>query len=303
MSSFLFDRRRSERFAEWLDGPDRLRRHRRLSRSEAELDWGRRVWRRLDVMPHGVHATPEFREGLRAMLMMAATQREDQTTVASAGTATSEAAGPLGSLAATKRSARPVARSHRTPSTIRSASPGSGRTRAAVLVGVTAGALALSGVSAASTDSLPGDALYQVKRSSERAQLALAASDLTRGRLYLEFAHSRIQEAHQIGTGMLAEVLADMDGETISGINLLTTAAVQRGDANILSAVTAFITQQRARLSDLRQTLTASGIEPMRTSMRLLDSIEYRAAALTYALLKNCPIAAADKLGPKPGNC
>ena len=59
----------------------------------------------------------------------------------------------------------------------RSARPAAGRTRAAVLVGVTAGALALSGVSAASTNSVPGDALYQVKRSSEQAQLALAGSD------------------------------------------------------------------------------------------------------------------------------
>ena len=39
---------------------------------------------------------------------------------------------------------------------VRSVPAGGGRTRAAVLAGFTAGALALSGVSAASTDALPG---------------------------------------------------------------------------------------------------------------------------------------------------
>ena len=71
------------------------------------------------------------------------------------------------------------------------ASPGA-RARGAIVVGVAAGTLALSGVSVASGDAMPGDALYGVKRSTERAQLALAGSDLTRGQLYLDFARTRL---------------------------------------------------------------------------------------------------------------
>ena len=70
--------------------------------------------------------------------------------------------------------------------------------RGAIVVGIAAGTLALSGVSVASGEAIPGDALYGVKRSTERAQLALAGSDLTRGQLYLDFARTRLPEAHAV---------------------------------------------------------------------------------------------------------
>ena len=54
------------------------------------------------------------------------------------------------------------------------------RTRGAIIVGVACGAIAVSGMSAASENAVPGDALYGVKRSTERAQLELASSDLVR---------------------------------------------------------------------------------------------------------------------------
>lgn len=385
VSPFFFDRRRSEHFAELMDDPDRLRRHRRLSRAETEIDRDIQVGRRLQIMPLDGDATEEFRRGLRELLMAAA-QREDDGLVAAAArrtvptqapanaaaitsaampsapitsaAASAPISGPaspstfpstlpstsapmsgpmpdapaIGALARPARVVRP-ARSHRNPTGLRSQTPGTGRTRAAVLVGVTAGALALSGVSAASTDSLPGDALYQVKRSSERAQLALAASDQTRGQLYLEFAHSRVLEAHQVGTGLLADVLADMDVETVAGVNLLTTAAVARHDANILTAISNFVAQQRDRLDELHRSLLATstesatsslgttgstvtagsagtagslsvaGAEPIRRSTMLLNSIDQRTRALTHALLSGCPSATIDTLGPKPTSC
>ena len=48
--------------------------------------------------------------------------------------------------------------------------------------------MAVSGMSAASENAMPGDALYGVKRSTERAQLALASSEVNRGQLFLDFA-------------------------------------------------------------------------------------------------------------------
>ncbi len=60
------------------------------------------------------------------------------------------------------------------------------------------GTVAVSGVSAASGDALPGETLYDVKRSTERAQLALAGNDLGKAQLYLEFARTRIQEASEV---------------------------------------------------------------------------------------------------------
>ncbi len=55
--------------------------------------------------------------------------------------------------------------------------------------------MAVSGISAASENASPGDALYGVKRSTERAQLAMAGSDVTRGQLSLDFAQTRLTEA------------------------------------------------------------------------------------------------------------
>src|SRR5207245_7569974 len=96
---------------------------------------------------------------------------------------------------------------------------GGKRARGAVLVGLAAGTLALSGMSAASGNAMPGDPLYGVKRSTESARLALAGSDISRGQLYLEFARNRLAEAQAIGPNGagLSGMLDDMDAETRDG--------------------------------------------------------------------------------------
>ena len=310
MSSPFFTRR-SERFAELLDEATRrrdatarrrgapiratMRRHRHRPRSKSEVEARRLVDTAslLAMLPIRLMPTEEFRGGLRAMLL--ATMDRDGLPVEDKGAVTV----PLGALAAKTGPRSPT----RTKAVRGVPSPGTGRTRAAVLIGVTAGALALSGVSAASTDSLPGDPLYQVKRSSERAQLALAGSDQSRGQLYLEFAHGRLAEARRVSSAQLAGVLADMDTETMAGVRLLTTTAVQRRDATILDALMSFLDQQRSLLDDVHQTLTVAGVEPMRQSFALLDSVGQRTRSLTTALARGCAIQTVDNLGPKPAAC
>src|SRR5690242_6770597 len=121
------------------------------------------------------------------------------------------------------------------------------RARGAIVIGVAAGALAVSGISAASENAEPGDALYGVKRSTERAQLAMAGSDVTRGQLSLDFARTRMAEAvampgNDAGFG---GVLDDMDADTRKGVKLLTTSAVARKDSKPLSTIDTFADQQR----------------------------------------------------------
>jgi hypothetical protein len=179
--------------------------------------------------------------------------------------------------------------------------PGPGRTRAAVIAGVAIGALALSGVSLASTGSVPGDALYSVKRSSEQAQLVLAGSDANRGHLHLEFAKSRLGEARQVDGGAAAGVLAAMDAEVVAGSSLLFTSAMQSGDGSAIDAVLAFVRQQRA---DLRQLLAdrPQAEAPLHTSLDLLGQVESRGKLLGAALLGTCTATTFDRLGPRP-NC
>jgi hypothetical protein len=229
--------------------------------------------------------TAEFRDGLRAVLM--ATIERDGIG-RTAGANAPAPATPTSALAGKTRAIAQIR------------TPGPTRTRAAVLIGVAAGALALSGVSAASADSLPGDPLYHVKRSTERAQVALAGSDVSRGRLYLELAGGRSREARRVDQRFLGQVLADMDVHTRYGMSLLAVAAVHRHDAGALDNVLRFVGDQRDRLATLRPHDDA---EQVRESLKLLDAVESRALALKAALAQGCTTTAMDYLGPSPTTC
>jgi uncharacterized protein DUF5667 len=174
-----------------------------------------------------------------------------------------------------------------------------GRAKGAILVGLAAGTLALSGMSAASTSAMPGDPLYSVKRSTESARLALAGSDLGRGQLYLEFARNRAAEAHESGargTG-LSGMLDDMDAETRDGVRLLTTAAVDRHDRTGLDLIDAFVPQQRADLTRLGDSAR------VRQSLALLDQIAARSAQLRPDLSCATDPTRTDDLGAVPRGC
>ena len=180
------------------------------------------------------------------------------------------------------------------------------RVRGSIIVGVAAGAIAVSGMSAASENALPGDALYAVKRSTERAQLALASSDLSRGQLFLDFAQTRLAEAVAVQGDQagFAAVLDDMDADTRQGIKLLTTSAAQRRDAAALDAIGNFLTGQRRQIAGLRNSATAADSDRAADSLVLLDSIGKRADLLRAALQCGAePAARIDDLGPLPRAC
>jgi hypothetical protein len=161
------------------------------------------------------------------------------------------------------------------------------RARRCVVVGVAAGAIAVSGMSAASESALPGDALYGMKRSTERAQLALTSSELNKGQLFLEFARTRLAEAEAVrgDTVGFAAVLDDMDADTSQGIKLLATSAAQRRDPMALDTIDAFQTAQHRQVSALLRGATSAERARVAKSLTLLDSIQARADGLRAALL------------------
>jgi hypothetical protein len=286
VSSHMFDRRRAERFAQLLDEANGRRRTHRRSSIDDELHDLVALAARTGEARVAPVPDPEFRAGLRAMLM-AKIERDG------IGTQAVERAAHAANRAALAGKTQPI----------RQVPAGAGRARAVLLIGVTAGALALSGVSAASTKALPGDPLYPVKLSSERAQLALAASDLSRGKLRLEFARLRLSEARQVGPDVLPQVLADMDHETREGVKLLTGVAVEHGDTVALDLVEQFVSRQRESLADLRQGLGRAGAAATEASERLLRQVGARAGQLRGTLASNCHIGPLDALGPKPTTC
>ncbi|MET7966634.1 DUF5667 domain-containing protein [Micromonospora sp. NPDC005305] len=280
MDSDLFSRRRAERFAQLLDEANGGRRHHVRSRADDELTALVAVSRRLTADRPDVEVDAEFRTGLRAMLV-ATVEREG------VGAAAKTATGVRGSLlpAMTGRRAR---------------------ARGAILVGVAAGAIALSGISAASENALPGDALYGMKRSTERAQLALASSDISRGQLFLDFARTRLDEAATVRDDRLgfSAVLDDMDADTRQGVRLLTTVAAQRSDPAALDAVDTFLGGQRRVVSGLLDRSDHADRDRTRRSLALLDAAGQRADALREAIACGLPApAASDALGPAPAAC
>ncbi|MEU7930117.1 DUF5667 domain-containing protein [Micromonospora echinofusca] len=288
MDSNLFSRRRAERFAQLLDEANGGRRHHVRSRADDQLTALVAVGRRLAVAPPAVEVDPEFRTGLRAMLL---------------ATAEREGIGaPAAPAEPSSRRSADAGRSRLLPAvTARRA-----RARGAILVGVAAGAVALSGISAASENAVPGDALYGMKRSTERAQLALASSDVSRGQLFLDFARTRLAEAAALrgDEDGFSAVLDDMDADTRQGVRLLTTAAAQRSDPAALDAINSFLTGQRRAVGGLLDDAGRADRERTRRSLALLDAARKRSDALRAAIACGLPApAGSDALGPAPASC
>lgn len=282
MSTPVFNGRRAERLAVLLEEAGGGRRHHRRTELDDELGELVGLAGRLGSVCPAPEPSPEFRQDLRAMLL-ATIEREGIGKTASEKQAQAAA---RAALAGETQAVIPV--------TARTA-----RTRAAVLAGVTAGALALSGVSAASTDSLPGDALYTIKRSTEQAQLALAGSDESRGHLYLEFAAGRLDEATRVRAGA-GDLLEDMDRATAEGIKRIAGAALQHGDEAALDEILRFINDQRAGLDELARQLSTADARRLTASASLLGDAESRVWALREAITEGCLLAGWDDLGPVP---
>jgi hypothetical protein len=279
MSSSLFHQRRAERLAQLLEeAAGGLKHHTRSPHDEELAGYvrlGDGVMRTAGALSG---PTTEFQTSLRAMLV--ATAERDGI----GRTAVDDETDTNGGKRA--RPSRPVV--------------GSKRARGAILVGLAAGTLALSGMSAASGDAMPGDPLYGVKRSTESARLALAGSAVSRGQLYLEFARNRLAEAESVGASgtVLAGMLDDMDNETRAGLRLLTAAALNRRDRAALDVIDGFGLGQRARLVHLGDSARVL------QSLALLDRIALRSAGLRTNL--TCGAAAtvkSDDIGPVTPDC
>ncbi|MDG4806394.1 DUF5667 domain-containing protein [Micromonospora sp. WMMD1120] len=285
VDDILFSRRRAERFAQLLDEANGARRHHVRSRVDGQLAPLVAVGQRLSVDPPAVEVNQEFRTGLRAMLL-----------------ATAEREGLGNPPAAATEPAATTNRGRLLPAvTARRA-----RARGAIVVGIAAGAIAVSGISAASENAVPGDALYGMKRSTERAQLALASSDISRGQLFLDFARTRLGEAAKLRGDRVgySAVLDDMDADTRQGVRLLASAAVQQAQPGSLDTLNAFVASQRRAVSGLLDGSTRAERERTQRSLLLLESIRHRSDALRAAITCGLPVpSASDALGPNPSTC
>jgi hypothetical protein len=277
--------RPAERFAELLDETSG-RRHHSHGTADEQLAELVAIGHRLSATPIRVQAEPDFRVDLRAMLVAAAERDGIGAAAVSAGE--TEPGAHSGVRRSLSSSGRRI------------------RARSAIVIGVAAGAMAVSGISAASENASPGDALYGVKRSTERAQLAMAGSDDTRGQLSLDFARTRLAEAAAMrgDDPAFGRVLNDMDADTKKGVRLLTGSAVTRSQPAELTTVDGFVNRQRHTLQPVLEKLSPANEERALESVALLDDVHDRTATLRAGLA--CPTrvrVGADALGPKLKNC
>ncbi|MBL1068990.1 DUF5667 domain-containing protein [Streptomyces sp. 7-21] len=179
-------------------------------------------------------------------------------------------------------------------------------------VGVAAGAL--GGIAAASSDALPGDTLYGIKRGMEDLRLDFASGDADRGRLYLDHAATRLNEARRLmergRSGQLAEedlddiraALASMRDDAAEGHRLLTQAHEADGSMAPLESLSVFSVNHREAWSRLRDQLPPELVDVGAQVTEVFDAIEDEIAPLA-PLLPTEPRTSAssdDTAGERP---
>ncbi|WP_326660709.1 DUF5667 domain-containing protein [Streptomyces sp. NBC_00385] len=132
-------------------------------------------------------------------------------------------------------------------------------------VGVAAGAF--GGVAAASSDALPGDSLYGLKRGMEDIHLGLADGDTDRGEVYLDQASTRLSEARRLmerarsgdldheQLGEVRRTLDRMTHDATEGHRLLHAAYERDGGIGPIQTLDSFSRTHRDSWSSLRDRL------------------------------------------------
>ncbi|WP_200308528.1 DUF5667 domain-containing protein [Streptomyces adelaidensis] len=164
-------------------------------------------------------------------------------------------------------------------------------------VGVAAGAF--GGVAAASSDALPGDSLYGLKRGIEDVKLTLTDDSDDRGRLYLDQASTRLSEARRLmergrsgqldheSLGEIRRTLTGMRHDASEGHRLLHEA-FERDPKSLgpIQALSAFSRSHREAWGALRDRLPVQLGDVSQQVSSVFDAIDDEVAPLQSLLPK-----------------
>ncbi|WP_327354266.1 DUF5667 domain-containing protein [Streptomyces sp. NBC_01304] len=165
-------------------------------------------------------------------------------------------------------------------------------------VGVAAGAF--SGVAAASSDALPGDSLYGLKRGMEDLKLGMADDDSARGEIYLDQASTRLQEARRLmergrsgqldheSVGEVRRALNGMQHDATEGHKLLHQAYERDGSIGPIQALSSFSRSHRTSWSALRNQLPVQLTDVSEQVSSVFDAIDEEVGPL-QSLLPTTP--------------
>ncbi|RAJ57377.1 hypothetical protein K378_05535 [Streptomyces sp. Amel2xB2] len=135
-------------------------------------------------------------------------------------------------------------------------------------LGVGVAASALGGVAAASSEALPGDSLYGVKRGMEDLRLDFADDATDRGQVHLDRASTRLREARRLmersrggapldeeSVSELRRALSGMRYDADEGHRLLSSAYERDGSIGPMRTLSSFSSGQRQSWLKLREDL------------------------------------------------
>ncbi|MET9567397.1 DUF5667 domain-containing protein [Streptomyces tauricus] len=188
----------------------------------------------------------------------------------------------------------PEQRSHRGRGAHRATGLGKLRPRSRLSKGLAAGGLtvgvaagAFSGVAAASSDALPGDSLYGLKRGMEDLKLGMADGSSDRGELYLDQASTRLSEARRLmergrsgpldheSLGEIRRALFGMQHDATEGHRLLHEAYERNPDSlGPIQKLSAFSQSHRDAWGALRDRLPVQLGDVSRQVSSVFDAID-----------------------------
>ncbi|MCW2496122.1 MAG: hypothetical protein JWQ77_2046 [Jatrophihabitans sp.] len=191
-----------------------------------------------------------------------------------------------------------------------------GRPLAAVACTVVILAMLLGGVVVLSRGSLPGDALYGVKRASENAQLAATSGAEAKAKLNLKLASTRFSEVAKLlpespaaakrvsshTRSLVDSTLGSADSDLLSASQTLGAQAIRNNSAAPLDVLTKWAPGALSHLTSIINRLPAGDLRDRVTgSYTLLTSAFTRAKMLAAEAGCSCLHAtSSDQLGPLP---
>jgi hypothetical protein len=160
---------------------------------------------------------------------------------------------------------------------------------ALVLVGGTAT------MAAAAQSSLPGEALYPIKRGIERAEVGLSMSEAGKGKDLLNQASDRLAEveglvaADSVNESRVPETLAEFSASATKGSALLFQAFQDAGDSDTILVVRTFTADSISTLEGLAADVPDEAQDELAAAAILVQEIDARAASLCGGCAADLP--------------
>jgi hypothetical protein len=134
-------------------------------------------------------------------------------------------------------------------------------------------------VAVASQSALPGDGLYPVKRGLESAHFQLTFDRAARGRVMLDAASTRLDEAQDLSRthadpALVSDALDAFTQQATDGADLLVADYEATGDRSSITTLRTFTATSMARLQALQSVVPPQSLDDLLQAARALDQVD-----------------------------